>query len=177
MTHTAAITRKNTRRKNDAYFTPTSAVDTLLNHIDITGTLLEPCNGSGAISNRLKEDGLSVITTDIADNPQDDATTHQYWQRQKPYDWVVTNPPFDSASKILPKAYEYASVGVAFLLRLSYLEPCKDRGQWLAEHPPKLIVLPRISFTGDGKVDSCTCAWMIWKKGYSSEDLIIVPKK
>lgn len=58
-----------------------------------------------------------------------------------------------------------AIVGVAMLLRLSYLEPTKDRGHWLNDHPPtQMIVLPRISFTGDGKTDSVTCAWMIWHK-------------
>ncbi len=33
-------------------------------------------------------------------------------------DWVVTNPPYIQASAILPLAYYYARVGVAFLLRL-----------------------------------------------------------
>jgi hypothetical protein len=50
-------------------------------------------------------------------------------------------------------------------LRLSYLEPVRNRGAWLAAHPPTgLIVLPRISFTGDGQTDTVTCAWMVWDK-------------
>jgi hypothetical protein len=48
--------------------------------------------------------------------------------------------------------------------------------RWLAEHPPtKLIVLPRISFTGDGKTDSVTCAWYVWERGEHVQSLEIVP--
>jgi len=60
-------------------------------------------------------------------------------------------------------------------LRLSYLEPCQNRAQWLADHPlTKLIVLPRISFNGSGKTDSCTTAWMIWDKRDDAKTEIIV---
>jgi len=58
---------------------------------------------------------------------------------------------------------------VAMLLRLSFLEPTakvNPRGPWLAECPPsRLIVLPRCSYTGDGRTDSVTTAWMIWLRG------------
>lgn len=50
------------------------------------------------------------------------------------------------------------------LLRVSFLEPCNDRAEFLAAHPPRLFVLPRISFTGDGKTDNVTCAWYVWDK-------------
>ena len=51
------------------------------------------------------------------------------------------------------------------LLRLSYAEPCLNRAEWLKAHPiSHLIVLPRISFTGNGKTDNVTCAWFVWDK-------------
>lgn len=177
--HTAAITRKTNRRKNDAYFTPTSAVDCLLRHVEITGTVLECCAGGGAIANVFKDRNLKVIETDISNNPLNDATTEEYWLRINRYqaDWVVTNPPFNNASKIVPLAYNHTNIGIAFLLRLSYLEPCFDRGQWLSEHEVnKLIIMPRISFTGNGKVDSCTTAWMVWHKYDTTSKVIVVPK-
>jgi hypothetical protein len=38
-----------------------------------------------------------------------------------------------------------------------------------------MLILPRISFTGDGKTDSVTVAWVIWDK--SGESWIkVVPK-
>jgi hypothetical protein len=60
------------------------------------------------------------------------------------------------------------------LLRLSYLEPTEDRGAWLNSHPPTdLIVLPRISFTGNGKTDSVTCAWIVWRKQCNTQRIAI----
>ncbi len=70
-----------------------------------------------------------------------------------------------------------ARVGVAFLLRLSYLEPCWDRADWLVQHPvSKLIVLPRISFTGDHKTDSVTCGWFVWVKGGTEQQIEVAPR-
>lgn len=88
---------------------------------------------------------------------------------------IVTNPPFNEANRIVP-AFVRAGHRCAFLLRLSWLEPTGDRQDFLAENPPSgLIVLPRYSFTGDGKTDSATAAWMLW--GFKIEPAIQVAKK
>ena len=176
MGNTAAITTKLKRRKNDAYFTPEKAVNVLLdNHKKISGNVLEPCCGEGSIVNQLIENGLRCVGTDIAINPERDATKEEYWKLFNGFDWVITNPPFNCAHEIIPLAYENCKVGIAFLLRLSYLEPCQNRASWLVEHPPtKIIVMPRISFTNNGKTDSMTTAWIIWEKTKVSQEIIIV---
>lgn len=178
-----AITRKATRRKNDAYFTPASATEELLRQTQIFGKVLEPCAGSGAIAEVLRKHP-SVVTVNETDlefsdafAPRD-ATTDLFWDWWGDCDFVVTNPPFSAAAEIIPKAYEAARYGIAFLLRLSYLEPCENRGAWLSAHPPnQLIVLPRISFTGDGNTDSVTCAWCVWVKHTGCQKITIVPKE
>lgn len=104
-----------------------------------------------------------------------DVSRSEGWGRFPPVDWVVTNPPFNEAPKIVPLAYEHARVGIAMLLRLSFLEPCHNRSDFICPTPPtKLIVLPRISFTGDGNVDSVTAAWFVWKKGVAEQSIVIV---
>lgn len=177
------------RREHDAYYTPTGAVDELLKRRPILGrqgmVIAEPCVGSGAIAQLLRARGCLVVTNDLVQSIEadvhDDArvvtTWNQLhmqarfrrdgsgtqWTHDKPIDWTVTNPPFVAAYEILKRAIEHSRVGVAFFLRLSFLEPTEERGPFLAKHPPdELIVLPRISFTGDGATDSVTCAWMIW---------------
>lgn len=166
------------RRQNDFYPTPEWATRELLSRVTIRGTVFEPCVGDGAISRVLVDDRTFVYTGDIDDKWKPmicgDAQERQTWREAENIisdgveggiDWVVTNPPFNAAAVIVPTAFEYARKGIAMLLRLSFLEPVEDRGGWLNRHPPTvLIVLPRISFTNNGKTDSVTCAWMVWRK-------------
>lgn len=163
------------RRSYDWYPTPGYATRRLVDHATIDGTVLEPCVGAGDISNMLQQYSLAnkIIRNDV--DPMREAEFHmdarlpETWAAFPPCDWVVTNPPFSVASEIVPLAYDHAGIGMALLLRLSYLEPCKGRGAWLAAYPPlSLFVLPRISFTGDGRHDSVTCAWMVWDKRFPS---------
>lgn len=169
------------RRPFDAYFTPASAVETLLKYAPIYGRVLEPTSGDGAIARPLIDHGCEVITNDL--NPampalmHGDATDPAWWTKGNGIPWVVGNPPFNRAAEIVKLAHEHAHIGVAMLLRLSFLEPCDNRAEFLAEHPPNcLIVLPRISFTGDGKTDSVTCAWMVWNKHQAGTRIVIQPK-
>jgi len=157
------------RRKNDFYPTPKWATEVLLKYIDIDNKhILEPCVGNGDISNVLSNHTLNLITNDIDEtrlaHTYEDATKEDLFKNNI-IDWTITNPPFSHALPIVQNAWKYSEYGVAMLLRLSFLEPTYDRQDWLHYNPPhKIIVLPRISFTGDGKTDSVTCAWFIWYK-------------
>ncbi len=175
------------RRKLDQYFTPAHATYELLKHIYVqTRQVLECCNGDGGISGPLANYGAILKTNDI--DPElradyhTDASDPRSWLGVDT-DWVISNPPFNLAPQIIPLAYEYANTGIAMLLRLSYLEPCESRvkssrrGLWLQQHPPsKLIVLPRISFTGNGKTDNVTCAWFVWEKANPGKEIVFALK-
>lgn len=167
-----------TRRANDWYPTETWATQELLQRVPLRGLILEPCVGDGAISKELVARGHTVLTNDLDSQwPADthcDARELRFWNEIH-VDWVVTNPPFSVAHEILPGAQRCVKKGVAMLLRITYLEPCEGRAGWLARYPPdKLIVLPRMSFTGDGQTDSATCAWMIWTRDHIIPGLPIV---
>lgn len=169
------------RRALDKYYTPETATLALLQRTQIEGQVLECCAGDGAMSRVLsRQPSVSqVLTNDIdpcVDSDQHrDATDPEFWMEQTP-DWVVSNPPFSCCLPIIVGAFGAARRGVAMLLRLSYLEPCNDRAEFLSAHPPSLIILPRISFTGDGKSDSVTCAWMVWDKSGHKNSVEIVTK-
>ncbi len=161
------------RRRLDQYFTPEFATKVLLHYNPhIGGQILECCSGDDAITKVLfrhcAATGLpyEIRTNDI--DPGMPSSEHwdaadgskQNWGRPN---WIVSNPPFNGAEAIVPAAFSSASDGIAMLLRISFLEPCKGRSRFMAEFPPtQLVVLPRISFTGDGKTDNVTCAWFIW---------------
>lgn len=165
------------RRKLDFYETGEAAVRALRKRVKISGTVIEPCNGLGAISRHFGD--CAVITGDIDPEKKPmhvcDAREFLYLARLaqgraqlEQGRWVVTNPPFSVFMPILKRPVELG-LPTCFLLRLSALEPTRDekdvnyRGTWLAERPPEgVIVLPRYSYTGDGKTDSVTSAWMCW---------------
>lgn len=170
------------RRKFDQYFTPAPATAVLLSYVDIHGAIFEPCVGDGAIAKQLATKGV-VNSNDIDPameaNWHEDAARALFWAKFKDrYHWVVSNPPFNRAAEIVQGAHYAATEGIAMLLRLSFLEPCENRAEFLALAPPDLLlVLPRISFTGDGKTDSVTCAWFVWYKQASGPTGIRVVTK
>ena len=179
------MTTRHRRRAHDFYPTPAWATRILLREWPaITGHgVLEPCHGQGAITDELRAIGrCRVETNDLLAIPgadfQLDATAPASWRRFSLSDWVITNPPFSHAFPILQHAYAYTrgGRGVAFLLRLSFLEPTRDRRAFLVAHPPEgVLVLPRISFTGDGKTDNVTAAWFIWDRQEVAQQIRIIP--
>lgn len=167
------------RRKLDAYNTPSFFAKALLRRWHIDGVIYEPCVGTGNLSSVFREAGLRVLTNDINKKIKAhrhyDASTVDAWKIIP--DWTITNPPFSHALPILQLAYEKSRVGVAFLLRLSFLEPCKDRACWLVEHPPTAVfALPRISWTEDGRKDQVTAMWAVWDKTSKEQMIRIISK-
>lgn len=76
------------RRPLDFYETPLSFTRALLDNIetDVYGTVLEPCNGDGAISNELRTNGFKVKTNDIDSSRESDyhydATKKTLWKKK-----------------------------------------------------------------------------------------------
>lgn len=150
------------------YETPRGLTIALLQRLQLHGRVIEPCAGDHAITHLLQEHGLDVTTCDIDEAKSVDfimdSAEKANWENLPAAEWTVSNPPFSRALEILKNAFEHSSVGVAMLLRLSFLEPCKPRDKWLAQFPPsRIIVLPRVSFDGNGN-DTVTCAWFVWYK-------------
>lgn len=150
------------RRVNDYYPSSCHMRRVLGDFVDVSGTVAEPCVGSGDLLC-----GDELWTNDIDERRQAtyhlDASKWSSWELFQKVDWVITNPPFDVAFEILRLANARAVKGVALVLRLSFLEPTEQRRDYLINNPPKkVIVMPRYSFTADGKTDNVTCAWMVW---------------
>lgn len=125
---------KKQRVANDYYPTPKNLVQALLNEVSIEGTVLKPCAGHGAIASHFPDciTNEPYPTSDFAPTYQMDATNPKSWQQfdKERIDWVVTNPPYGKlATPIVELALQYAHVGVAMLVRLNWLEPCRDRSR------------------------------------------------
>lgn len=177
----------NERVDLDFYETPIWQTQVLAKHVDIRGHCFEPCVGNGKILDAIPEEPLKRYwsTNDINQHRQAvthlDATKPACWSGL-PFDWVVSNPPFNSASDILNFALSRSRVGVAMLLRLSFLEPTAKRAKLLEMYPPSLlIVLPRTRYNPDSdSVDTVTTAWMVWYINPRSDQprgVIVHPRK
>jgi len=179
------------RHVNDLYMTQENLTRELFTHVPINGRICEPCAGYGHIVRVCRAWGHVTFSNDVVERPGlnfvgdavDPAAKVWNWGPDF-YDWVVTNPPFSLAFPILKTAWANAKVGVAMLLRLSFLEPTSEvptafrkdkwaeemagRGEWLEEHRANLTDMlifgsPRPSFTITG-TDSVTTAWVVWQK-------------
>jgi hypothetical protein len=84
---------------------------------------------------------------------------------------VIGTPPYRQAQEHVERAIGIATAdrtmpgGVAFLLRLAFLEG-QGRAEFWRKHPPTEVhvLTRRPSFTG-GKTDSCAYAFFVWHGG------------
>lgn len=174
----------------DRYYTPAEALRPLITTLGLDGPrrlrLLEPCAGAGAISNPLRALGHEVTTADVDPSVSvDHYRSALDWTREEltTFDAVITNPPYATrevhCAQLVRHWLEHGAALVACLMRLSFLEPCQakpgkkakpgDRadlltGRWTPAH---VLVLPRVSYTGDGNTDNMTSCWVIWRQGHT----------
>lgn len=178
------------RRSNllEFFETPPGFTRFLLSHVIFEGAVFMPCVGEGLILKVMRqqepEDGPRVYLTNDLDPARDalmhfDATDVGEWAKRfsEPptglikappplpvIDWVVDNPPFSKAYPMLMAAINFAKVGVAFHLRISFEEATLDREDFITKHPPDgRLILPRYRFDPTKKgTDSVCTAWLIW---------------
>ena len=170
----------------DAYYTPDAVARACVATIaaDVRGaTVLEPHAGGGAFVRALLEAGADTVASDI--NPEapalvDELGTYGLHARDFIADgetwpdvgWVAGNPPFNEAEAHVRRALDLSTVGVAFLLRLAFLESAKRADFW-REHPPAEVHVftNRPSFTCGG-TDSAAYAWFVWRAGWDREPVL-----
>lgn len=172
------------RKKFDQYFTPRWAIEALLESLDLDGTerVLEPCAGAGHIARALYDRGHPVAAFEIDPTvePVEEDLAIEYgvdflkeskraafsdWLGSP--DWVITNPPYSartgSAAQFFRQAMKIAP-RVAMLMRLGWLEACKDREDILPALS-RVIIIPRVQFIGSGGTsNSGPSAWCIWEE-------------
>lgn len=173
----------HTRHPDDFYATEAWVTRSILPHLDLTGSILEPSAGDGAIVRVLLEAGvpaerLRAVEIDASRAAQVPCLTqcedflklrvihHDGWQP----DLIIGNPPFSLAMEFVEHALSLAKKDdgergtVCFLLRLAFVESAK-RAAFHRAYPADLFVLPtRPSFTPDGKTDSAAYAWFRWSQ-------------
>lgn len=171
----------------DFYESPFWFVTELMRFVPISGQVGECCSGHGAIANILRyyPQIQHVWTNDIDPNKDADhhldASTPISWQVLPEADWIITNPPYgNEAPLVVNEAYKHAKCGIVMFLRLNFLEPCRNRIDFLVNSSPsRIISLPRYCFrrgssTGKWQTDSVSIAAFCWEKSHQVGDTAIM---
>lgn len=137
----------------------------------------EPCAGGGAIVRELESWCSWVWSSDLDPDATADVVGVDFLgfdsDSAPTVDWIVTNFPYRGVANFVRHALLLAD-RVAALLRLSFLEACRDRQDILLDcQLTDLLILPRIPFGGpagelvrQGKQssDHMTHAWFVWDR-------------
>lgn len=166
-----------TRQPLDFYSTPAPVVDAILPHLPLSGRILEPASGDGAILRRLIAHGvdrmnISAIELDadrflqsqnIAPTTRGDALDMS-WPAAS---LILGNPPFTLGLRFVEKAITHVAPHggtVAMLLRLTFLES-RERAAFHRANPSDVYVLPARPKFVNGATDTVTSAWFVWGPG------------
>lgn len=177
------------RRQHDAYYTEQGLTLELLKYLDLSKykTILEPCVGDGHIKNvvQAKYPHLQYTTNDIDTAKQSDyhydvsyydlfykdlphETAETVWTKPRYWDCCITNFPYNQQDQIVPLVWEHVEL-LAFIPRLTWLEPTKTRAKFLQENAHhcryQIIYNPRPRYDSKGS-DNVTSMFIVYDKGY-----------
>jgi len=132
----------------------------------------EPACGKGHMAEPLTEYFREVHATDIADYGYgiygvDFLDEHP----EMGFDWIITNPPFNTSADFVLKALDRAGTGVAMFVRLAWLESADRYERIFRDHPPTCVAIfaERVPLhKGRWESEGSTMTayiWLVWLKG------------
>jgi hypothetical protein len=129
--------------------------------------IIECCSGEGHLAYYLEEMSYGVVTNDVDMSTTAlyhyDATKEDLWERTGCHDVVVSEPPIGVSHTIIQRAIDSCGT-VIMLLPLYFLEPSKERREFLVWNMPDIIItVPRTNLVAADKRGKAM-AWMIWDK-------------
>lgn len=172
------------REENDYYATNPYAIDCLLQVETPTSPIWECACGEGALSERLKQFGYEVYSTDIVernyklDKKLDFFNVLEFGQE---YDCdIITNPPYKYATEFVLHALNLVKTGrkVYMFLKILFLEGRERYNVLYKNYPPKTIYVfsRRVDCAKNGKHflngGAVAYAWYVWEKGWQGKTTI-----
>ena len=149
----------NPRHPSDLYETPAAAIDMLLQHLPVCGSVLEPSAGRGAIVRELRRHGLMVHASDHYDHKADPAlhiisgVDFLTTTTLSGCCTVIMNPPFKSSDQHVRHALRLLPDDgtLAALLRMNW-RAAKRRADLLS-HVRLEVIVGRLKMLPPGAVD------------------------
>lgn len=171
----------NERETNDYYATEPKALELLLELETFSPVIWECACGEGHLSEVLKENGYTVISSDLIDRGYGHGGV-DFLKSTKAFDGdIITNPPYKYAQEFVEHALEVVTDGhkVVMFLKVQFLEG-KARKELFNKYPPKTIYVSssrlRCAMNGDfekyAKSNAVAYAWFIWEKGFQGDTVV-----
>lgn len=172
------------REINDYYATDPIAIDALIEGGAILNEPLYECScGEGHLSERLKQHGYKVISSDLIDRGYGKGNVDFLKLNKKIKGDIITNPPYKYAEEFIRKAMELLedNNNAYFLLKLQFLEG-KRRGELFKEFPFKTLFVSRsrILCAKNGEFEKMKASggsavaygWFHFQKGFYGDPII-----
>ena len=179
---------KSERCSRDFYPTPDISTKSLLESGYLDNNLyevLEPCAGKNNIGKLVKQyhKNCEVKAVDLYDYGEpsvESGIDFLQWKPNKKYDWVITNPPYDSKLLIpfVEKSLAVAEIGVAMSLKITFLESIKRYDFFTSNMMLKNVLVfsnrqPMYKNGINTGTSNAICyAWFIWRKDYVGQPTI-----
>jgi hypothetical protein len=175
----------------DLFPTPCWATRALVEHVLIGGgwrrdqladmTCWEPASGLGHMVRPLREYFRTVHASDVHDysdfwDGQERVCDFLFPGSEPPHiarhgvDFVISNPPFKAAAEFILRGRDIARVGVAMLVRTSFIEGGERYRTLFSKHPPAILApfaerVPMFKGRVDPKGSTATAySWLVWSK-------------
>jgi len=177
------------REVNDYYATDPIAIDKLKEVFDIPKNIYECACGEGHLSERLKELGHNVYSTDLIDRGYGDEVGVDFLKLEtmpkgKENYSILTNPPYKFAKDFVLKGLDLVQDGsyVIMFLKILFLESKTRKQEIFDVYPPKYVFVSseRILCAKNADFESMrrnggsaiAYAWYVWQKGYKGDTII-----
>lgn len=171
------------REQHDYYATEPKALELLLEKEQFNNSVWECACGEGHLSEALKANGYSVLSTDLVDRGYGLGGVNFFSCTSQWDGDIITNPPYKKAKEFVEHALDVVAEGskVAMFLKLTFLES-QSRRNLFEKHPPKLIYVSSSRLQcakngdfvkyGKGVGTAVAYAWFIWEKGFNGEPVV-----
>lgn len=165
----------------DFFPTPPWATRAFMAHMDRRHRVMmprhvlgDPCCGQGHMAGVLREFTRNpVIASDIHDYGYGEVSDFLDDGEKPAVDWWIFNPPFRLAQRFAEVALEHpaakARIGVAMLVRLSWLESAQRHGLFARRRPALIVVhadrvpMHRGRWIVNG-TSATAYAWVVWQQ-------------
>ena len=173
------------REDNDFYATDPVAIDKLMGTMSLPEKIWECACGTGCLSERLKNFGYNVVSTDLVDRGYGEVRDFlKTTELPNGCTIILTNPPYKYALQFIKHSLDLLPDGglCVMFLKTTFLEGQRRYDELFSKQPPRYVLQfskrvlcaknGQFQRMRDGGGSAVAYAWYVWEKGYKGDPII-----